>query len=128
MMHWLHVLLLSASFGVLGAGVLGAGVAQAQSSGPVTAHMPLDLTLQLKENVITPDKVIIRYSIPYDGMVEFRLFDAEQELIWRDQYIQLNGENEIRLKQTALPGGEYAYTITYKGRPTEGNFAVATND
>jgi hypothetical protein len=87
---------------------------------------PIDVTLHLKEHVIQSDVVTIKYKIPYDGMVEIRLLSAQDShIVWRSQYIQRNGDNEIRLRADRIPGGAYTYVLTYKGRNTYNNITMA---
>ena len=55
------------------------------------------------------------YSIPYGGMVEVRIFDAEGSMIWRNQYVREKGEHRLNLKKTVFePGQSYSIQMNYK--------------
>ncbi|MCB9233914.1 MAG: hypothetical protein H6581_19815 [Bacteroidia bacterium] len=57
----------------------------------------------------------IVYAIPYAGMVEFRIFDAEGTLVWREQYVREKGEHKLNLKQSAFkPNQSYSIQMNYK--------------
>lgn len=82
-----------------------------------TPHKPtiVDAKLDLKGHVIEGPYVLIKYYIPYNGMVEIRLFNNEGEKIWQGQYAHVHGENVIRLRAEKFhPGEVYNYTLNYK--------------
>lgn len=80
--------------------------------------------LQIKEHNISPERLKILYKIPYGGMVEIRLFNQKDKMVWRDQYINKEGEHRIQLQSGRLPAGQYQYTLTYKGKKTKNTFTV----
>ncbi|MCS6904574.1 MAG: hypothetical protein RML72_02880 [Bacteroidia bacterium] len=63
--------------------------------------------------------LIIRYSIPYDGMVEIKILNHEKKIIWRNQFNKTKGEYGIRIPRKELEGAKI-YEITYKGRVKRG--------
>lgn len=98
------------------------------SSVPLCAqerNEELDTRLTLKEHVMDGEFMRIKYEIPFDGMVEIRLYNEQDELVWRSQYIQTIGENEIRLRANRLPAGTYTYELSYKGNKTHNSFTVS---
>ena len=57
----------------------------------------------------------LNYLLAYGGVVELRIFSAEGDLVWRNQYLNDRGENRIRLKTIAFAqGSEYAIQLNYK--------------
>lgn len=59
--------------------------------------------------------VVVNYTVAYDGVAEFRLFDTEGNLVWRNQSIDEAGPNVLRLKSSAFtPGKSYILQINYK--------------
>jgi hypothetical protein len=59
--------------------------------------------------------VVVNYTVAFDGVSEFRLFDAEGNLVWRNQTIDEAGPNVLRLKASAFnPGKGYTLQINYK--------------
>lgn len=59
--------------------------------------------------------VVLNYELPYDGMVELRIFTDEETLVWKNQYVNERGENVIRLKSTAFKvGRQYTFQLNYK--------------
>lgn len=59
--------------------------------------------------------VVVNYTVVYDGVAEFRLFDSEGNLVWRNQNINNAGPNTLRLKTSGFaPGKDYILQINYK--------------
>lgn len=59
--------------------------------------------------------VTLNFSIPFDGMVELQILDAEEKLVWRDQKVKNRGENKFRFKRSAFSeGGLYIFKFNYK--------------
>jgi len=65
---------------------------------------------------IAGERVAIRYEVDYGGVVELQVFQgAENERIYRNQYINRRGENVIYLKARAFePGLTYVIQLDYK--------------
>lgn len=73
----------------------------------------------------TLNHVVIKYDIPFDGMIEIRLFDKDGTKIWQGQYTNTFGENEIRLKRSKfVPGEPYSYRLNYKEDQFSGNLVI----
>jgi len=68
------------------------------------------------------DAVTLEYSIPFEGVVGFELMDADEKIVWRNQYVNLPGDNSIRFSTKPLIEGKYYYTLYYKGRETRKYF------
>jgi hypothetical protein len=66
----------------------------------------------------------ITYTIPYSGVVEFYLYTQDDELVWRNYYINTDGENEIKLIAKKIPPGNYRYELYYKGKTAGANFDI----
>jgi hypothetical protein len=93
-------------------------------------HLPtyVDAKIDLKSSEIEGSFVVIRYEIPYSGMVEIRLFDANGQKIWQNQYEHTFGKNQIVLKASKFnPGQTYAYQLNYKRDQITRNFVVPPN-
>jgi len=74
---------------------------------------------------IKTSTVNIKYDIPYNGVVEIRLFDQEGEKIWQHQYTNTHGENQIALKRSKfVPGEMYEYVLNYKTDAFRHSFVV----
>lgn len=59
--------------------------------------------------------VVLNYDLPFDGMVELRIFTDEATLVWKNQYVNERGENAIRLKSSAFESGRsYTLQLNYK--------------
>jgi hypothetical protein len=92
--------------------------ALAQYSSQQTIR-PVDLSMHLEQPVIQEELVIINYNLPYGGVVELKVFDKNKRLMWRNQYINIDGENRIRFKKSSLKPGNYTIWLLYKGRESE---------
>lgn len=74
------------------------------------------------------DVIQIEYSIPFEGVVGFELMDAEEKLVWRNQYVNKAGDNLIKFGTKPLTEGKYFYSLFYKGNETRKYFDYrATN-
>ena len=59
--------------------------------------------------------VQIDYSIPFGGVVEIHLFDAQGERVWYNTYAREAGTYSILMKRTAFRSGEvYSFQLKYK--------------
>lgn len=59
--------------------------------------------------------VVLNYEIPFDGMVEIRIFQEKEQLVWHGQYVNGRGVNKIRLKSSAFQSGiPYTLQLNYK--------------
>lgn len=105
---WLKISLLVSAFFLLGLG----GYSQAMMNDGT--HL-VDSKLTLKGVEFSGDYVIINYEIPYNGMVEIRLFNKAGDKIWQSQYVNKWGPNRIVMKAGKFVSGEtYAYQLNYK--------------
>lgn len=75
----------------------------------------VDAKIDFKGHTVDSRVVKITYAIPYNGMVEFRIWDHEGEKVWQNQYVNEHGKNIIVLKASKFtPGQTYTYAINYK--------------
>jgi len=84
---------------------------------------PVDTRFTMETTNVSSDQISVGINIPYNGMIEFRLFNYERKLVGRDQYISNMGDNNIRYRFKELPSGTYQYVVSYKGR-SESNLVV----
>ena len=70
----------------------------------------------------TPDLIYIDYTLPFEGIVEFELRDAEEKVLWRNQYVGRPGDNMIKFSTKPLQEGKYFYSLYYKGVETRKYF------
>ncbi|MCZ2355334.1 MAG: hypothetical protein LC115_01390 [Bacteroidia bacterium] len=90
---------------------------------------PIDTSLKIKQHRLTPDFVYIDYSIPLGGMVEVKIFNAENTRVWREQYIRSkSGDATVKIPIKTKSGkilftpGSYNYTMNYKGVISKSSF------
>jgi hypothetical protein len=88
------------------------------------AHV-IEVRVDIKAITMMPDHVLVNYEIPYGGMVEVRIYNALGRMVWRNQYIQRNGPNEVKIRSNRLPAGTYNMRFTYKGLDTEHPFTLS---
>ena len=66
--------------------------------------------MEMDGNIIT-----LKYEIPFNGVVELRLFDPKGSKIWQNYYINEFGKNSIILKRSKFHAGEtYVCVLNYK--------------
>jgi len=61
------------------------------------------------------DGLAIKYEIPFDGVVELRLLNAQDSVVYFFQWPSLNGRRERKLPGAKGLRGTFRYRITYKG-------------
>jgi len=72
--------------------------------------------------------MLVEYTIPFEGVVNFELMDADEQRIWSNQYVNKAGDNSIKFSTKPLVEGKYFYTLYYKGNETRKYFDYrATN-
>lgn len=75
----------------------------------------VDSKLNWQGITVDPEFVTLNYEIPYNGVVEFRLFNEKGEKIWQHYYINEFGENKIVLKRSKFKEDEtYMCQLNYK--------------
>lgn len=61
--------------------------------------------------------LIIRYDIEYPGMTKVKLFNGNNELLWRSQYVDDSiGVHKLVLKANVMDPGEYVFEFDYKNQ------------
>lgn len=61
------------------------------------------------------DGLLVRYEIPFDGMVELRLLGAGDSVAYFFQWPSPQGRRQRQLPGAKGLRGSYRYRITYKG-------------
>ncbi|MCX8113230.1 MAG: hypothetical protein N3E49_08595 [Bacteroidia bacterium] len=92
-------------------GILLLGAVLAQSS-PLKKPNTFRLESLVREG---EEGLLIRYEIPYDGVIELRLLNAQDSVVYFFQWPSPQGRRERRLPQAKGLQGSYRYRITYKG-------------
>ncbi len=76
--------------------------------------------LQIVEKNQDEQWLSLRYTINHDGMVEVKLFDKKNRLLWQDQSVKVAGEHPFRLNiariKKRLGAGTYFLELRYKGK------------
>ena len=89
------------------------------------ANPPTDNSFSFLGYDVSEELVSFRYEIRFGGMVELRLYTEEEELVYRNQYINRRGENQIRLKTRAFePGKTYIVELNYKKSSFRKDFVI----
>jgi hypothetical protein len=59
--------------------------------------------------------LVITYNIEYPGMTKVKLFNGNNELLWRSQRVDdENGTHQLKVKASALNPGNYVFEFDYK--------------
>ncbi|MEN3040176.1 MAG: hypothetical protein ABDH66_01375 [Bacteroidia bacterium] len=86
--------------------------------GPAYAQAPLKKpnTFRLESMVKEgEDGLVVRYEVPFDGVVELRLLNAQDSVVYFFQWPSPQGKRERRLPGAKNVRGSLRYKITYKG-------------
>lgn len=88
-------------------------------------HTLLDTRLKLAGADVSGENITINYEVPFVGVVEFFLIDSYGREIYRNQYINPDGQNAIKLTPKKLAKGTYKYIMKYKGNVIEKTFVLS---
>ncbi|MCB9233770.1 MAG: hypothetical protein H6581_19090 [Bacteroidia bacterium] len=59
--------------------------------------------------------IVFHYVCPFPGVTKVRLFDAEGNEIWRGQYNDEEGDNQVKFRSELLKSGQtYVFKFEYK--------------
>ncbi|MCS6895156.1 MAG: hypothetical protein NZZ60_03275 [Bacteroidia bacterium] len=61
------------------------------------------------------DGLLVKYEVPFDGMVELRLLGAQDSVVYFFQWPSPQGKRERRIPGAKHVRGTLRYRITYKG-------------
>lgn len=70
------------------------------------------------------EELLIRYEIPFEGVVELRLIGEGNAVVYFYQWPSAPGVRQRRLPGAKGLRGIYRYRITYKGRDYEGQITL----
>jgi len=61
------------------------------------------------------EKLTFAYTTPYPGLTKVLLRDGSGQIVWRGQYIDGDGPQEVRFRASYLePGESYTFLFEYK--------------
>ncbi|MCB9232633.1 MAG: hypothetical protein H6581_13265 [Bacteroidia bacterium] len=70
---------------------------------------------EVSQPSLNGDRLEFSYFSPYPGVTKVKLFDRTGELIWRNQYNDLEGNNRVIYRANLLESGEtYVFEFEYK--------------
>ena len=104
-------------------GVSTGGVRSTPASSPISTVLGPEIVLHLKSTLISGNAVKIGYEIPYDGYIEFVLFNGKGEKIWYSSSVREKGEHFQAVKRNPLEANAtYSFEFWYKGKKYSGSF------
>ncbi len=75
------------------------------------------MMIQITGHSFQGNYLIITYDIEYPGMTKVKLFNGNNELLWRNQYVDdKEGEHRLILKASVLNPGNYVFEFDYKNQ------------
>jgi hypothetical protein len=73
--------------------------------------------IQVTGHTFKGNLLVISYKIEYPGMTKIKLFNGNNELLWRSQRVDdVNGDHELVLKASSLNPGNYVFEFDYKNQ------------
>ena len=61
------------------------------------------------------EALVFDYITPYPGLTKVTLLDAEDRPVWRGQYVDNDGPQQVRFRAARLtPGEAYTFRFEYK--------------
>lgn len=103
---------------------------QAQNSNKEGYILPkIKPQIEVVKHEVTPGNLSILYTINFSGMVELRIFNQENKLVYQDQYIINKIEKgkplSIKVNTKKLKAGKYTYALSYKNKDVRSSFSIA---
>ena len=96
-------------------GILIAPLSLFSQSGDLPKVQLMDSKIQWLGMDLDGSHLTLKYDIPYNGVVELRLFDPKGVKIFQNYYINEFGKNSIVLKRNKfIPGESYVCVLNYK--------------
>lgn len=84
------------------------------------------IALSITGTLLNEGSIKIGYKIPYDGYIEFHLYDANDKKVWITSWVKDKGEYYLAINRTKLEAGmEYRFDFIYKGKKFTGKFVNA---
>ena len=72
-------------------------------------------SFSVQNPTVNNGRLVFNYYAPYPGLTKVKLYDSDGNLLWRGQYIDPEGNNELRLRSERLePGEAYVFQFDYK--------------
>lgn len=73
--------------------------------------------IQVTGHELRGGSLVITYTIRYPGMTKVKLFNGNNELLWRGQHVDdKEGEHEFVFKASVLNPGNYMFEFDYKNQ------------
>ena len=87
--------------------------------------------IDVLKHEVTPENLNIIYQINFSGVVELRIFNQNNKIVYRDQYIINRIEKgkslTIKVNTKKFEPGKYTYALSYKNKDVKSTFSIATN-
>lgn len=85
--------------------------------------------IEVVKHEVTPGNLSILYNINFSGMVELRIFNQDNKLVYQDQYIinkiEKGKSQAIKVNTKKLKAGQYTYALSYKNKDVKSSFTIA---
>lgn len=85
--------------------------------------------IEIVKHEVTPGNLSILYNINFSGMVELRIFNQENKLVYQDQFIinkvEKGKSQSIKVNTKKLKPGNYSYALSYKKKDIKSSFTIA---
>jgi hypothetical protein len=106
--------------------VFGAMIPQASAQDSLKKQKAkaIDTSPTVKEVVANRERLKISYQIPFDGVLELKIFNSDSVKIYHENHIGVLGLNTIRVKFKNPKSGSHTYLIEYKGHQLTGKFDI----
>lgn len=103
-----------------------------QSKGKENYILPkIKPQLEIIKHEVTPGNLAIYYTINFSGVVELRIFNGQNKIVLRDQFIinkiDKSKPQNIKVSLSKLSPGQYTYALNYKNKEIKSNFSVSKN-
>ncbi len=85
--------------------------------------------IEVVKHEVTPGNLSILYNINFSGMVELRIFNQDNKIVFQDQYIinkiEKGKTQSIKVNTKKFKAGKYTYALSYKNKDVNSSFNIA---
>jgi hypothetical protein len=105
-------------------GIILPDTSRAQESLIKKKAKEIDTSPTVKEVVANRERLKITCQLPFDGVLELKIFNSDSVKIYHENHIGLLGVHTLRVKFKNPKSGSHTYLLEYKGHQLTGKFDI----
>lgn len=109
---------------ILMGGIFLPSNAYAQESLKKQKAKETDTSPAVKEVIADREHLKITYQVPFEGVMELKIYNSDSIQIYHENHIAILGLNSFRVKFKNPKSGSHSYLMEYKGHQLTGKFDI----